>query len=142
MVLFGWQHISQTTALRLLESELLSEHFAADTATLHGDLCWTDEPRVADTATLQEVLLPFDSESLLELSLSEHMEEGTLTAADDKSSDSDPLESEGEGDEDSGMCDRCRGPLCKGFVVAAGLENIEQTRFTCEWTPKLSPLPP
>ena len=142
MVLFGWQHISQTTALRLLESELLSEHFAADTATLHEDLCWTDEPRVADTATLQEVLLPFDSESLLELSLSEHMAEGTPTAADDESSDSDPPESEGEGDEDGGMCDRCRGPLCKGFVVAAGLENIEETRFTCEWTPKLSPLPP
>ena len=104
----------------------MSEHFAADTATLHEDLCWTDEPRVADTATLQEVLLPFDSESLLELSLSEHMEEGTPTAADDKSSDSDPLESEGEGDEDSGMCDRCRGPLCKGFVVAAGLENMKR----------------
>ena len=136
MVLFGWQHISQTNnlqdcgwLLQLLESGA-------------GALRVTDEPRVADTATLQEVLLPFDSESLLELSLSEHMEEGTPTAADDKSSDSDPPESEGEGDEDSGMCDRCRGPLCKGFVVAAGLENIQETRFTCEWTPKLSPLPP
>ena len=112
----------------------MSEHFAADTATLHEDLCWTDEPRVADTATWPE--------SLLELSLSEHMAEETLTAADDEPSDSHPPESEGEGDEDSGMCDRCRGPLCKGFVVAAGLENIEETRFTCEWTPKLSPLPP
>ena len=58
MVLCGWQPISQTTALWLLGSELLSEHFAADTATLHEDLRWTDVPRVADTTTLLEVLPP------------------------------------------------------------------------------------
>ena len=96
MVLFGWQHISQTNnlqdcgwLLQLLESGA-------------GALRVTDEPRVADTATWPE--------SLLELSLSEHMAEETLTAADDEPSDSHPPESEGEGDEDSGMCDRCRGP--------------------------------
>ena len=118
MVLFGWQQISQTSLLLqqllllLLESsalvelsELLSEHLAADTATLHV------------TTTLQEVLPPF-----LEAAETATADE---QSSDDKSSDSESLGKEEEGDEDRAMCDRC----CRPHGWRLDL-NIHETRFT------------